>query len=225
MPHMMEWTAAQVGAAVRLYLLADTGLVLPGRLPAAVAAAIRGGVTMVQLRAKSETTLQQLELARALREVCRAGGVPFVVNDRVDVALAADADGAHVGHIGEEDFPPQDARRLLGPGAIVGVSVGSPQEARVATASGASYVSAGPMFPTSTKPNAGPAAGEPLLRAVRAATHLPLVVVGGITAERAPALRAAGAAGVCVGAAILRSPDPEGAARAFLVSTGEGSGR
>jgi thiamine-phosphate pyrophosphorylase len=212
---MTEWTDQRLRAALRLYLLADTGLAPIEQLPEAVAAAIRGNVRSVQLRAKGLTTLQQLELARALLQVCQAAGVPLIVNDRVDIALAAGADGAHVGHIGEEDLAPQDARRLLGPGAIVGVSVGSAQEARAATAAGASYVSAGPMFTTTTKPNAGPAAGVPLLRAVRNATRLPVVAIGGITAERAPALYAAGADGVCVGAAILTSSDPEAAARAF----------
>jgi thiamine-phosphate pyrophosphorylase len=212
---MTEWTDQRLRAALRLYLLADTGLAPIEQLPEAVAAAIRGNVRSVQLRAKGLTTLQQLELARALLQVCQAAGVPLIVNDRVDIALAAGADGAHVGHIGEEDLAPQDARRLLGPGAIVGVSVGSAQEARAAAAAGASYVSAGPMFTTTTKPNAGPAAGVPLLRAVRNATRLPVVAIGGITAERAPTLYAAGADGVCVGAAILKSSDPEAAARAF----------
>jgi thiamine-phosphate pyrophosphorylase len=212
---MTDWTGDRLSAALRLYLLADTGLVPPARLPEAVRAAIRGGVTAVQLRAKNATTLEYLELARALRSICTEEGVPLIVNDRVDVALAAEADGAHVGHLGEEDLTPKDARRLLGNDAIVGVSVGSAQEARVATADGASYVSAGPMFHTTTKANAGPAAGEQLLRSVRVATRIPLVVIGGITAERAAALYAAGADGLCVGAAILRSPDPEAAARAF----------
>jgi thiamine-phosphate diphosphorylase len=201
---------------MRLYLLADTGLVPPDSLRDVVAAALRGGVTAVQLRAKVATTLEQLRLARWLKEVCEQAGVPLLVNDRVDVALAADSDGAHVGHIGEEDMSPQDARRLLGPAAILGVSVGSPQEAQIAAAQGASYISAGPMFVTSTKLNAGPAAGEPLLRGVRAATRLPLVVIGGITPERSSALFAAGADGICVGSAILCSPDPEAAARAFF---------
>ena len=201
---------------LRLYLLADTGVVPAERLPEVVDAALRGGVTAVQLRAKTATTLEQLELARTLKDVCRPAGAPLIINDRVDVALAAEADGAHVGHIGEEDLSPTDARRLLGPDAVVGVSVGSAQEARLATAQGASYVSAGPMFATSTKLNAGPAVGETLLRQVRAATGLPLVVIGGITADRAAALYAAGADGMCVGAAILRAPDPEAAARAFV---------
>jgi hydroxyethylthiazole kinase/thiamine-phosphate diphosphorylase len=213
---MTEWNTDRLLAALRLYLLADTGLVPPSDLVPCVARAIQGGVTAVQLRAKEATTLEYLELARELHTLCTAEGVPFIVNDRLDVALAAEADGVHVGHRDEEDMTPKDARRLLGPDAIVGVSVGSAQEARLATSDGASYVSAGPMFQTTTKSNAGPAAGEPLLRSVRTATRLPLVVIGGITAPRAGALYAAGADGVCVGAAILRSPDPEAAARAFL---------
>src|ERR687886_1219575 len=213
---MPEWDVERLRAALRLYLLADTGLAPPDRLPDIVAAALRGGVTAVQLRAKTATTLELLELARNLNALCQEAHVPFIVNDRVDVALAAEADGAHVGHIGEEDLSPHDARHLLGPSAIVGVSVGTPQEAHMATSQGASYVSAGPMFATSTKANAGPAAGEGLLRAVRAATRLPLVVIGGITPQRAAALYEAGADGVCVGAAIVRAADPEGAARAFV---------
>ena len=217
---MSGWDADRLRAALRLYLLADTGLVPPERLGDVVAAAVRGGVTAVQLRAKTATTLELLELARTLNAICREANVPFIVNDRVDVALAAEADGAHVGHIGEEDLSPHDARRLLGAQAIVGVSVGTPQEAHSATSQGASYVSAGPMFATSTKSNAGPAAGENLLRSVRAATRVPLVVIGGITPQRSAALFASGADGVCVGAAILRAPDPEAGARAFFESGG-----
>jgi len=214
---MTEWTPERLRAGLRLYLVADTGLVPPERLVEAVAAALQGGVTAVQLRAKEATMLELLELARAINDLCHTSDVPFVVNERADVALAAEADGVHVGHIGQEDLSPHDARKLLGSDAIVGMSVGSAQEARMATAQGASYVSAGPMFPPSTKASADPAAGDALLRSVRAATRVPLVVIGGITAERAPALYAAGADGVCVGAAILRTPDIEAAAGAFKV--------
>jgi thiamine-phosphate pyrophosphorylase len=219
---MAPWDADRLRAVLRLYLLADAGLVPPERLTDVVAAALRGGVTAVQLRAKAATTLELLDLARNLNAICVEAGVPFIVNDRVDVALAAEAAGAHVGHIGEEDLSPRDARRLLGPQAIVGVSVGTAQEAHMATSQGASYVSAGPMFATSTKSNAGPAAGEALLRSVRAATGLPLVVIGGITAQRSAALFAAGADGICVGAAIVRASDPQSAARAFVETGGVG---
>lgn len=220
---MLDWDADRLRKALRLYLLADAGLVPPDHLPKIVEAALRGGVTAVQLRAKSATTLEQLDLAHALNALCRGADVPFIVNDRVDVALAAEADGAHVGHIGEEDLSPHDARRLLGTTAIVGVSVANAQEARTATTQGASYISAGPMFATATKANAGPAAGEALLRSVRAATGLPLVVIGGITSERSAALFSAGADGVCVGAAIVRAADPATAARAFFEVGGAGA--
>ncbi|MGI9146672.1 MAG: thiamine phosphate synthase [Chloroflexota bacterium] len=219
---MLAWDTERLRAALRLYLLADAGLVASDQLPGIVAAATRGGVTAVQLRAKGATTLELLELARELKRVCDDADVPFIVNDRVDVALAAAADGAHVGHIGEEDLSPHDARRLLGPTAIVGVSVGTAAEAHLAASQGASYVSAGPMFATSTKANAGPAAGEGLLRSVRAASRLPLVVIGGITPQRAASLYAAGADGVCVGAAIVRAAEPESAARAFLEPGAQG---
>src|SRR5438270_10328175 len=213
---MTGWGADRLRSVLRVYLLADAGLVSPDNLPEVVAAALRGGVTAVQLRAKGATTLELLELARNLNAVCGQAGVPLIINDRVDVALAADADGAHVGHIGEEDLSPNDARRLLGPDAIVGVSVGTAQEAHMATGQAASYVSAGPMFATSTKANAGPAAGENLLRSVRAATRLPLVVIGGIPPQNSAPLFAAGADGVCVGAAIVRATDPEALARAVF---------
>jgi thiamine-phosphate pyrophosphorylase len=205
-----------IAHTVRLYLLAETGVVPPDQLPGIVAAALQGGVTLVQLRAKALTTLDQIRLARALLPICHAAGVPLLVNDRVDVALAAGTDGAHVGHLGEEDMDPRDARRLLGSNAILGLSVGSAPEAQIGADAGVSYVSAGPMFATSTKANAGPAAGIALLREVRAAVTLPLVVIGGITALAAPALYAAGADGLCVGSAILRAPDPAAAARAFI---------
>ncbi len=207
---MTDGAADRLRAALRLYLLADTGLVPAGTLPEAVAAAVRGGVTAVQLRSKDAATAELLELARAINAVCREREVPLIVNDRIDVALAAEADGAHIAHSVAEEETPTDARHLLGQDAIVGVSVASAQEARVASAHGATYVTTGPMFNS-----AGEAVGENLLRSIRAATRLPLVVIGGITVERAAALYAAGADGVCVGAAILRSGDPEGAARAF----------
>lgn len=203
---------------LRLYLIADTGLVPDERLPAVVAAALRGGVSCVQLRAKAHSTAAQVALARELRAACARAGVPFIVNDRVDVALAAGAEGVHVGHLGQEDLDPADARRLLGPERWVGVSVAGAAEAAAAAARGASYVSAGPMFATATKRDAGPAAGTALLAEVRRATDLPLVAIGGIRPEHAAALYAAGADGLAVGAAILLADDPERAAGAFAVA-------
>lgn len=204
--------------ALRLYLIADTGLVPDERLPTVVAAALRGGVSCVQLRAKDHSTAAQVALARELRRACARAGVPFIVNDRLDVALAAGADGVHVGHLGQEDLDPADARRLLGPERWIGVSVAGAAEAAAAAARGASYLSAGPMFATATKRDAGPAAGTALLAEVRRATDLPLVAIGGIRPEHAAALYAAGADGLAVGAAILLAEDPAQAAGAFAAA-------
>jgi thiamine-phosphate pyrophosphorylase len=212
---MMRTSSPELKQFLRLYLLADSGLMPPERLPEVVSRAIEGGVTLVQLRMKGATTIEQIGVARRLLRVCQPSSVPLLVNDRVDVALAAGTDGVHVGHIGEEDMEPADARRLVGRDALVGVSVGSAGEAKMAEAAGASYVSAGPMFSTTTKSNAGPPMGVALLQAVRGATHLPLVVIGGITAERAASLYEAGADGVCVGSAIMCAADPRAAAQAF----------
>ncbi len=204
--------------ALRLYLIADTGLVPPERLPEVVRAAIAGGVTMVQLRAKTLTTRAQVDLARALREHCSAARIPLIVNDRADVASAAGAAGAHVGHVGEEDLTPTEVLGILGPQAIVGASVGSAAEA--ARVRDAAYLSAGPMYATATKQDAGPAAGPELMRSVRAATPLPLVAIGGITRDRVAEIVAAGADGVCVASAILLAPDPRDAALALAVELG-----
>lgn len=205
-------------SALRLYLIADAGVVAPDRLPDVVREAIAGGVTMVQLRAKSLSTRAQVELARALRTHCAAARIPLIVNDRADVASAAGAAGAHVGHIGEEDLLPSEVIGILGPQAIVGVSVGSADEAtRVRDAA---YLSAGPMYATTTKGDAGPAVGPALLRAIRAVTPLPLVAIGGIQRENVAELVASGADGVCVASAILRAADPRAAAEAFARELG-----
>ena len=136
---------------MRLYLVLDperTG----GRDPVAVAeAALRGGVTVLQLRWKNGPLREMLRLGEALRDLCRRYGVPFLVNDRVDAALALAADGVHVG---QEDLPAAVARRLLGPQAYVGVSARTPEQARAAEAEGADYLGTGSVFPTGSKENA-----------------------------------------------------------------------
>src|SRR3954451_5808106 len=128
---------------LRVYLITDPLLVGEGPLAAVVAAAIRGGVTLVQLRDKQASTLQMVQTGQRLREITSAAGVPLVVNDRVDVALAIGAEGVHVGHPTQEDMPPEVCRRLLGPMAIVGVSVDQEDEAKRAWEAGATYLSSG----------------------------------------------------------------------------------
>ena len=153
-----------------LYLVTDSSLSRGRSSLEVVDAAIRGGVTMVQYREKGATTRAMIEEARVLLELCRSRGVPFIVNDRADVALAVDADGLHVG---QDDMPAALARRIIGNGRILGVSAGNVEEARRAAEDGADYIGASPVFSTPTKPDALPPMGteglRALSRAVRAA--------------------------------------------------------
>ncbi|KAB8140842.1 thiamine phosphate synthase [Chloroflexia bacterium SDU3-3] len=175
-----------------------------------VALALRGGATMVQLRHKLLPARELVALGRALHAITRAAGVPLVVNDRVDVALAIGAEGAHVG---QGDMPARDARALLGPQAILGVSTATLDEAWAARADGASYLGVGDIFGTASKDDAGAPVGLARLRQIAAAVGLPVVAIGGITVANAPQVAAAGAAGAAVISAIVGVPDPEVAAR------------
>lgn len=193
-----------------LYFVADRDA-LPGRqLLETTRAALQGGVTAVQLRDKSGGTREMLELARALLALTRAAGVPLIVNDRADVALALGADGVHVG---QDDLPALDVRQLIGPERILGVSAGTVAEARQAQADGADYTGAGDVFGTLSKPDAGPPIGLSALAEIARAVALPVVGIGGITEANAASVTEAGAAGVAVISAITRSSNPEDAAR------------
>ena len=195
-----------------LYLVTDAGISL-GRTPTQVVeAAIRGGVTMVQYREKSASTRRMMEEARELRQLCKAAGVPFIVNDRIDVALAVDADGVHVG---QNDMPAPLARRLIGRGRILGVSAGDVDEARKAEEQGADYIGASPVFATPTKPDAPPPVGVDGLRRMVGAVSIPVVAIGGMNVENARSIILAGAAGVAVVSAIVGARDVEAAARAI----------
>ena len=195
-----------------LYLVTDTGLSRGRLCTEVVDAAIRGGVTVVQYREKSASTRRMIDEARELRQLCRAAGVPFIVNDRVDVALAVDADGVHVG---QDDMQASLARKLIGKGRILGVSAGNVEEARRAEAEGADYIGASPIFATPTKPDAPAPLGVEGLRAMARAVSIPVVAIGGINARNAAAIMAAGVAGVAVVSAIVSAADIEAAARAI----------
>lgn len=178
-----------------------------------VAAALAGGATCVQLRSKHLDDGPCLELARRLAALCRAAGALFLLNDRVDVALAAGADGVH---LGQTDLPVAEARRILGPGAVIGVSVETEVEAQAALAGGATYLATGPVYATATKADAGDPYGPAVVARIRAvAPGAPLVAIGGIGPGRAAPCIAAGADGVAVVAAIASAPDPAAAARAL----------
>ena len=142
--------------------------------------------------------------------ILRSSGIPFIVNDRVDIALAAGADGVH---LGQSDMAVADARRLLGPEPILGLSITSAADLAASDLNGVDYLGVGPVFPTPTKADAAPAMGLEGLRAIRAQTTLPIVAIGGLNAGNAGDVTAAGADGVAVVSAICAAPDPEAAAR------------
>jgi thiamine-phosphate pyrophosphorylase len=192
-----------------LYLVTDPGLGGGRPLPEIVAAAVRGGVTLVQLRDKQAEGRALLAQACALRDLLAPLGVPLLVNDRADVAHAA---GVGV-HLGQSDLPAEAARAMLGPDAIVGVSLDQVEQARAADPGIVDYVAFGPFAATATKGDAGPPVGAARLAEVRALTALPLVAIGGIGPANAAAAIAAGADGVAIVSALMAAPDPQAAAR------------
>lgn len=177
-------------------------------------AAVEGGTFVLQLRDKEATTRQLLEWAREIRDLTRRTETLFIVNDRVDIALAADADGIHVG---DDDMPVPIARRLLGAGKIIGRSVANEKEALQAVAEGADYVSIGSIFTTSTKPDAGEPVGVEMVKRVRQVLppDYPLVAIGGINLQNAAAVFEAGADAVAVVSAIACADDPITVIRQF----------
>lgn len=194
-------------AALRLIVILDAGVGGDRDLAAVGAEAGRGGATMLQVRAKGAAARDLAELAR---RVMAATTLPVVVNDRLDVALATGAAGCH---LGQDDLPIADARRMAPAGFWIGGSAGTPEEAR--RAAGADYLGIGPIAATASKADAGAAIGATGFRRVHAAADRPAVGIGGVTAEIAPSLIAAGAAGVAVIRAVLDATDPAGAARAL----------
>lgn len=192
-----------------LYLVTDRELMSSASVEESVRQAIAGGCTVVQLREKSLSSRDFYEAARSIREITSRSGIPFIVNDRLDIALAVDADGVHVG---QEDLPCGEARRIMGNGKIVGVSVSSLREALAARDAGADYLGVGAMYVTGTKADADLTSMEEL-NAIRAAIDLPIVVIGGINAETIPNFRGTGIDGIAVVSAIVASADAAGAAR------------
>jgi len=186
---------------------ADTAL-----LREKVAAALRGGISALQYRNKTAPASLRLTQARVLLELCRLHGVPLIVNDHVDLALAIGADGVHLG--GEDGAAPE-ARAALGPNRILGISCYDQLDfARIAQETGADYVAFGSFFPSSIKPDA---VRPPLslLTEARTALTIPVVAIGGITLDNAAALITHGATGVAVISALFAAPDIERAAQAF----------
>ena len=192
-----------------LYLVTDRTLSLGRSTVEVVRAAIRGGVSCVQLREKGCSTREFMDEARLLKALLAGTGVPLFINDRLDVALAVGADGVH---LGQNDLAIADARRLVGNRMIIGISAESVADAVRAEAEGADYIGASPVFTTPTKTDTAPPLGLAGLRAIRRAVQLPLVAIGGINADNAAAVLRAGADGLAVVSAIVSAPCPRTAA-------------
>ncbi len=205
----MKLDKAALAQAMRLYAVTDRSWLKAGEtLPQAVEAAILGGATFVQLREKALDHDAFLQLALEVGAVCRKHGVPFVINDDVQIALECGADGVHVG---QSDMAAAKAREILGPDKIIGVSAHDLQEALEARAQGADCLGVGTMFPTSTKLDAEAVSFE-MLREICEAVDLPTVAIGGIGAHNLHLLNGTGIAGAAVVSAIFAAPDIQKAA-------------
>lgn len=200
-----------------LYLVADAEFASGRDLVPVIDAAIKGGVTIVQLRAKDFPFRAFTDLGRRVAAVLKKHRIPLLINDRVDVALACGAAGVH---LGQEDMPTALARRALTKSSLIGISVNTPEEAQEAESQGADYVSAGPAYTTTTITTGLPVLGLEGIRRIKKAVRIPVVAIGGITDQNARAAREAGADGIAVVSAILGAADPEAAARRLKRSFG-----
>lgn len=195
-----------------LYLCTDRELMSTETLEEAVEKAIKGGCTVVQLREKHCSSREFYQAAMNIREITRKYQVPLIINDRVDIALAIDADGVHVG---QSDLPASVVRSIIGEDKIVGVSAAKVSEAEQAVKDGADYLGVGAMFPTDTKTDARPVTMEEL-RAIRSAADVPIVVIGGINQKTVHHFKDTGIDGLAVVSAVIAAKDIEQAAREMV---------
>ena len=200
---------------LRLYAVTDRAWVGRQSLLEQVEDALRGGATCVQLREKELPEEEFLREAVEMAELCRRYHVPFLINDNVEIALRCGADGVHVG---QDDMAAAEARRLLGPDKIVGVSVHTPEEAEQALRDGADYLGVGAVFSTSTKTDVSVLTHE-ALRAICGATPLPAVAIGGISLANVQELAGSGVEGIAVVSAIFGAPEIREAAQALLAAS------
>jgi thiamine-phosphate pyrophosphorylase len=204
-------------ACLRLCLVTDRGLAAGRSVVDIALAAVRGGATMVQLREKEATTRAFVDEARALKAALAPFGVPLAINDRLDVALAVDADGLHVG---QDDMPVEAARRLMRPGKFIGLSITAVGQVQRPDAEAADYLGVGPIYAQRTKEDAAAPLGIGGLRRLRGLTGKPVVAIGGLTPDNSAPVLAAGADGLAVVSAIVAAADPEAAARRFVALFG-----
>ena len=196
-----------------VYLVTDRELARGRTTLEIAAAAIRGGVSCIQLREKTCSTREFIDEALAIRSLLARHEIPLIINDRVDVALAVKADGIH---LGQKDMPCSMARQLIPENMIVGISVESLDDAIAAQKDGADYLGVSPIYPTPTKTDTAQALGLEGLRSIRSEVNLPLVGIGGLNADNAAAVIYNGADGVAVVSAIVAADDPEAATRDLI---------
>ncbi len=194
----------------RLHVLTDT--VLQSRFSHIELArmAIKGGADTIQFRQKAGDTREMIEIVRQLKQLCLDSGVTLVVNDRVDVAIAAEADGVH---LGQNDFPIAMARKLLGESRVIGGSAATLEEAQKCLAEGVDYIGFGPVYPTASKADASPVTGIKLLKQTVEAIPFPIIAIGGLSANNTPEVIRAGAQGIAVISAVCCQENPEQATR------------
>jgi thiamine-phosphate diphosphorylase len=195
-----------------LYLVTDRRLSLGRTTCEVVAEAIAGGVTAVQLREKHCSTREFIDEARLVKKLLQGTAIPLIINDRLDVALAVEAEGVH---LGQQDMSITDARRLAGSRLIIGISAESLADALRAEAEGADYIGISPVFATATKTDTAKPLGLAGIRRIREAVRLPLVGIGGISVDNAIEVLRAGADGVAVVSAVVSAPCPRSAAAAL----------
>ncbi|MDX8548870.1 thiamine phosphate synthase [Methanospirillum sp. J.3.6.1-F.2.7.3] len=196
-----------------LYIITDEVLA-PGCSHIQIAKeSLSGGAKIVQLRDKRRSGAELFAIANVIRSLCTENSAKFIVNDRLDIALATCADGVH---LGQDDLPLSAARALAPRPFIIGVSVGTVEEAVIAEKGGADYLGVGPVYPTGTKADAGPAVGTALVSSIREKTTVPIVAIGGINLSNAKDVLAAGADSIAVISAVICSPDIAAASRKFV---------
>ncbi len=194
-----------------LYLCTDSGLMSCDTVEESVERGILGGCSVVQLREKTASSLELFQLAGRVKRVTDKYNVPLIINDRLDICLAVDAAGVH---LGQSDLPCREARRILGAGKLIGVSAATPEEAAKAQADGADYLGVGAVFPTSTKTNTRPVTAD-VIRKIRGAVTIPFVVIGGVDPENITRLYGLGINGAAVISAVISQKDIVRAAQAM----------
>ena len=198
--HMTDYT---------LYLVTDRKVLGQRDLASSIEEAIKGGVTMVQLREKTVSTMEYYHMALKVKKVTDKYGIPLIINDRVDIAMAVDANGVH---LGPDDMPVDVARRIIGNGKLIGASANCVEEALKYQHQGADYLGVGALFPTKTKNNTEHVSLEQL-KCIKNTVKIPVVGIGGISMENAPLVRAVGVDGIAVVSVVLGSRDIQEAAR------------